>query len=267
MKQNDGYFVIGTVLHHVPFRHWIVDGVFDDSLVIKAFGEVPPAEWDRWEGRYDNDIERGKRTVREVGHAGESLLQVAVKLNSLDFMRLLREWTGITDLERDPTLHGAGLHVMDPASFLQIHLDYDKHLGIHGKRRAVNVIAFLNPEWKPEWGGALLLCDPSGKAQAAVQPKLGRIVVFETNDLSYHGVEQLSPDAPPRVTFASYYLSAARPTSTRTRAMFMPNRNAPGAPKEVEYGVAARIAACARPGCKSGKCRRAADLGQMPQRK
>jgi len=125
--------------------------------------------------------------------------------------------------EPDPTLHGGGLHVTVSGGFLGVHLDYDRHPKIPGKRRALNVIAFLHPEWKKAWGGALVLCDPAGTPVRRFYPNPGRVIAFEVSDLSYHGVEPVR-GAAPRVSLAVYRLSEAGPFNTRRRALFMPNR-------------------------------------------
>lgn len=201
-----------------PVRWWM----FEDAVRPINMLHVPLTRDDTaWEARYDNDAERGKRTTRYS--------------NWLDFLApglfpTLRgqaaEWSTRLGypVEDDPTLHGGGLHVTVPGGWLSTHLDYDLHPHLPGRRRALNLIAFLNPKWREEWGGALVLCDPMGKVVTRLYPRPGRLVAFEVGDLSYHGVEPLAPNAPERVTAAVYYLSAAGPTNTRRRALFLPNR-------------------------------------------
>lgn len=203
-----------------PVRWWAFDGAVRPVELFRV-----PLAHDRaaWEARYDNDAERGKRTTR---HA-----------HWLDFVApglfpALRgraaEWSARLGypVEDDPTMHGGGLHVTAPGGWLSTHLDYDLHPHVPGKRRALNLIAFLNPEWRPEWGGALVLCDPMGGVVTRLAPRPGRLVAFEVGDLSYHGVEPVAAAAPERVTAAVYYLSAAGPANTRRRALFLPNRGA-----------------------------------------
>lgn len=204
--------------HTTPFRHWIIE----DWCKPVSYACLP--DWDdtTWEARYDNDLENGKRTTRNVFSHFASVISK---------MRSDVEWwrriTGIADLEDDPEMWGGGLHVMLPGGWLSTHLDYDRHIKLPGRRRAMNLIAFLNPEWKRSWGGALVLCDPNGDVKAEIFPEPGKLVAFETNDVSYHGVQKVSANCPvPRMTAAVYYLSVAGPNNTRTRAMFLPNRSA-----------------------------------------
>ena len=63
-----------------------------------------------------------------------------------------------------------------------------------------------------------------GKAINKIYPSPGLMVAFENSDLSYHGTEQLSGDAPDRVTLAAFFVAPIRAGATRKRALFMPNR-------------------------------------------
>ncbi len=48
----------------------------------------------------------------------------------------IRELTGIENLEDDPTLHGAGLHMHPRNGRLMMHLDYEKHPILVDKKNA-----------------------------------------------------------------------------------------------------------------------------------
>lgn len=182
---------------------------------------LPGADSPAWEARYENDTERHKRTTRRIDDV-YGLRPIFDQLLSPRLVASCSEWLG-HPLETDPTLHGGGLHVTAPGGWLSTHLDYDLHPLLSGKRRAVNLILFLNPEWHEEWGGALVLCDPMGQVVKRFYPAPGRLVAFEVGDLSYHGVEPITGPVE-RVTAAVYYLTAAGPHNTRRRALFMPHR-------------------------------------------
>lgn len=215
-------------MNETPFRHWIID-----HWCVPC-GPLPPGL--PWEAEYDNDLERGKRTLRDWLALPDDYAQVFEELNDPATFRHWRTETGIS-LAYDPTQYGGGLHVLEAGGYLQVHLDYARHPVLLNQERRLSLIAFLHPEWKPEWGGQLLLCDPSGRCVVAIDPTPGRLVVFEGGDASYHGVRQTARDTPPRVSAAVYYVGPARPTTTRTRALFLPNRSAPGCPAEVQLLV------------------------------
>lgn len=199
-----------------PVRWWVFDGVIDPM----PESVIPAPECGIWEAKYDNELEKGKRTTRD-----RALLEVIAERYlsrapwSVDLWAVRIGYP----LETDPTLHGGGIHVTAPGGWLSTHLDYDLHPHVPGKRRALNLIGFLNPEWREEWGGALVLCDPMGAVVTRLYPKPGRLVAFEVGDLSYHGVEPVTGPVE-RITAAVYYLAEAGPHNTRRRALFMPSR-------------------------------------------
>jgi Rps23 Pro-64 3,4-dihydroxylase Tpa1-like proline 4-hydroxylase len=204
--------------HRVPFRWWSIKDF------CRPLPEISDIEW---EAQYDNDIEKGKQTCRELPPALESIFD-RLQYGAFKFVHY---FGGI--LHSDPTRHGAGLHRMNSGGWLQVHLDYNRHPKLPNFARRLNAILFLHHRWEPEWGGRLLLCNAQGEAIQKIDPLPGRLVIFETSDISFHGVEEISKDAEPRISLATYFLGEARPEETRLRAMFLPNRNTPYAPKEV----------------------------------
>lgn len=202
----------------VPFRWWIQR----DAVKPIDMADVPHHDWVHWEARYDNELERRKRTTRLLDKLPESIQNIFGRMRSAYWQG---EWSGELgyELEDDSTLHGGGLHVTDPGGSLQVHLDYAAHPYVTGKERRLNLIAFLNPDWRMEWGGALLLCDPMGVPVKSIYPEPGMVVGFETGDDSYHGVSRVTGWVP-RVTAAVYYLSNLRPGVTRRRALYIPVR-------------------------------------------
>lgn len=212
---------VGDGIHSLsPVRWW----EFPGAVETLPDGALPPAADPIWEARYENEAEQHKKTTRQID-AIPAVRDLFQRLRGSDS---LREWSHRLGyaVEDDPTLHGGGLQVTGPGGWLNTHLDYDLHPYMPARRRALNLIAFLNPEWRPEWGGALCLCDPMGSVVRRIFPEPGKLVAFEVSDLSYHGVEPVSPKCPvERVTAAVYFLSQAGPQNTRRRAMFLPNRD------------------------------------------
>ena len=101
--------------------------------------------------------------------------------------------------------------------------------------RRLNLLLYLSPEWKPEWGGDIQLWDETVKnCEASFSPKFNRCVIFETNEISYHGVVPVSPSAPgPRQSFATYYYTREAPahwTGVRLATVWLPK-----AKKEMRY--------------------------------
>lgn len=76
---------------------------------------------------------------------------------------------------------GGGQHLSGPGAHLDIHTDFNRHPDTKWRRRA-NLILYLNAGWQESWGGCLEL-DHS----VTVVPEMGRLVVFECSEHSWHG--------------------------------------------------------------------------------
>jgi len=220
-----------------PFRAWVIDDVsalVPASLCRDAYAAVPPCDWPGW-CRYDNALENRKRTARDRDElpapCGALLSYLSDNRQPDSFLYRLAAAIDFGELLTiDPYLHGAGIHVTDPGGWLQVHGDYELHPLLPWAERRLSLVLYLNPSWESHWGGETLLCDGMGAAVEAVMPAPGRALVFEGGNAAFHGCRPTSPDAPPRVTAAVYYLGAARPSAHRRRAMFLPNRDAADAP-------------------------------------
>lgn len=109
------------------------------------------------------------------------------EINSPEFREYLGRLTKISELLEDPALQGAGLHQIREGGFLNVHIDFNRLEGSNLDRR-LNLIVYMNPGWREEWGGCLELWDMQEKRMLGnVVPILNRCVIFETNEISYHG--------------------------------------------------------------------------------
>ena len=111
--------------------------------------------------------------------------------------------TGIDALYSLPDALGGGLHQGGDGSFLDIHIDFNIHTerGIH---RRINLLIFFNKEWKEEYGGHTELWNSDmTKLEKKVFPSFNRCLIFETNEISYHGYAPIK--LPPGITRKSAY--------------------------------------------------------------
>ena len=209
-----------------PFPHVVLDPFFQPEYALELARAFPlpsqqPTQW----YKYDNPLEK-KYALNRFDQLPlfQSLFAF---LQSDDLINVLKTLTGIADLENDPFLHGAGLHYHDRESKLDMHLDYSIH-PLLGKERRLNLIVYLNEHWDDSYNGGLELWDRDfTAAQATIMPSFNKAVLFQTSDISYHGVPR--PIACPpengagRKSLAIYYLSPLREHAThRAKAQFRP---------------------------------------------
>lgn len=206
-----------------PVPHYIIDNFISKKEVEDCAAEVSQ-DSGKWV-KYWNPSEK-KMACNDYDAFGASLQKMTDCMQGEEFIGMLSKSFQISPLQSDPLLHGGGIHVSGNGGMLSVHLDYAKHPRLPLLERRLNAILYLTPFWQDEWGGATVLTKPDGRTVVArVYPKPGRLLVFATNDLSYHGVEPVTcPDGVNRITLATYYLSHIRPGVTRERALFVPNR-------------------------------------------
>ncbi|HMO70039.1 MAG TPA: 2OG-Fe(II) oxygenase [Paracoccaceae bacterium] len=131
-------------------------------------------------------------------------------LNSRAFLAFLEEMTGIDGLIPDPYYSGGGIHVVSNGGHLDIHADFNHHGKLNLERR-LNVLIYLNPDWKEEWGGSFEIWNTGMTEKvASFVPIFNRMVCFSTASDTWHGNPQpvAHPDGEPRMSIALYYYTA-----------------------------------------------------------
>jgi Rps23 Pro-64 3,4-dihydroxylase Tpa1-like proline 4-hydroxylase len=194
-----------------PFPHVVFDNFFDPELVDQILSEFPSPEAIRWQ-RFDNQYEIKLASATEASF-GPATRLFLYHLNSVTFLNFLTKVTGIENLIADPHFEGGGLHQIIPGGKLGVHADFNKHR-TYGLDRRLNLLLYLNKNWREEYGGQLELWDRDmTRCEARIYPVFNRVLIFGTTDFTYHG----HPDplqCPPGMTrksLALYYFSNGRP--------------------------------------------------------
>ena len=129
-------------------------------------------------------------------------------------MIFLQELTGIKEkLLPDPYFEGGGFHQTKRGGFLKIHADFNKHKETKLDRR-LNILVYLNKEWKEEYGGHFELWNRDmTTCVKKVAPEFNTLAMFTTTDFSYHGLPTplTCPPDRSRKSIALYYYSNGRP--------------------------------------------------------
>lgn len=188
-----------------PYPHIVMDGVFPDWALEKVLEEFPsPQDWPESWGRR-NDVYQNKFGSRGRDLIGPFTNAFIDALNSQPFLDFLSGLTGIPGLVADHELIGAGLHQIARDGYLAIHADFNK---AHHRDRRLNLLVYLNEDWDEAWGGHFELWNQDlTKKEKAVLPVYNRMVIFNTDEKSYHGHPQplRCPVDRSRKSIALYY--------------------------------------------------------------
>lgn len=161
-------------------------------------------------------------------------------LNSKAFLGFLEEMTGIPGLIPDPYFMGAGIHKVSNGGHLDIHADFNHHGKMNLERR-LNVLIYLNPEWKEEWGGSFEIWDKKMENKvASFVPTFNRMCMFSTGSDTFHGNPETvnNPNGDPRLSIALYYYTATWDESRLSHTTLFKPR--PGTADKRDWKVARR---------------------------
>jgi 2OG-Fe(II) oxygenase superfamily len=199
-----------------PYPHIVFDNFFDPELLDLILEEFPRPNQIRWQ-EFDNAQEIKLASAVEASFGPVTRL-LFYHLNSMTFLDFLSGVTGIENLISDPSLDGGGLHQIVRGGKLGIHSDFNKH-GKYGLDRRLNVLLYLNKDWRDEYGGHLQLWDRGmTKCEAKILPIFNRMMIFGTTDFTYHGHPDplRCPEGMTRKSLALYYFSNGRPAEEIT---------------------------------------------------
>jgi len=199
-----------------PFPHVVFDDFFDSALLDLVLEEFPKPGQVAWQ-RFDNEREIKLASAAEASF-GPATRLLLYHLNSKTFLEFLSAVTGIVNLIPDPGFEGGGLHQIVPGGKLGIHADFNKHREFNLDRR-LNLLLYLNKDWREEYGGHLQLWDARmTRCEAKILPVFNRMMVFGTTDFTYHGHPDplQCPAGMTRKSLALYYFSNGRPSEEVT---------------------------------------------------
>ena len=200
-----------TYITAVPFPHVVLDDFFDPGLIDLVLSEFPQAGAIPWQ-QFDNEREIKLASAAESSFGPVTRLFL-YHLNSITFLEFLSAVTGIPNLISDPRFDGGGLHQIVRGGKLGIHADFNRHRAYNLDRR-LNLLLYLNKDWREEWGGHLQLWNRDmTRCEAKVLPIFNRMMIFGTTDFTYHGHPDplQCPDHMTRKSLALYYFSNGRP--------------------------------------------------------
>ena len=133
-------------------------------------------------------------------------------LASTEFLAAVEVLTGIPNLLADPEMVGGGIHETGPRGHLDVHVDFN-YIEKRELHRRLNILIYFNDDWAEDWGGNFELWDQSVEnCMASFSPIFNRMCMFDTNEISFHGVTAVKcPEGRSRKSFAAYYYTREAP--------------------------------------------------------
>ena len=205
-----------------PYHHICIDNFLPQETITQVradLADLPDAQrsfdaaQERFKSQYNPD-----RLPAYSRHLFQTF-------NSRAFLLFLEEMTGIKGLIPDPYFIGAGIHKTLTGGHLDIHADFNVHSHMKLERR-LNVLIYLNPDWKEEYGGSFEIWDKQmTRKMASFVPTQNRMVCFSTASDTFHGNPEPvnHPDGIARQSIALYYYTATWDSSRKSHStLFKP---------------------------------------------
>lgn len=198
-----------------PFPLVILDGFLADDVAEALIAEFPSVEA---MARTNDYIFGDKRQESNLAAAGPTTSRYHELLLSPEFADILGRLSGGRKLFVDSSFHGGGFHQGGDGSFLDTHVDFNIHPHHQDWLRVLNILLYLNKDWKPEYDGNLLIRNDPKKEPRSVAPLFNRAVIMLTDDNTYHGYRKMSlPPGVTRKSIAAYAYEQIEVGSMRTR--------------------------------------------------
>lgn len=202
-----------------PYPHIQLDNFLEPGAAKKAMDEFPGVTDAGW--IHYVHVNEKKHGLNKMDRLPPFIRAVIEELNSPEFCSFLSQITGIRSLLPDEMLEGGGLHQSGRGGFLNIHADFTVHPHKRNWRRRVNLLVYLNEDWRPEYRGELELWEKDmSRSVQSILPIFNRAVIFNTDEDSYHGLPDpiQCPEHMTRKSIALYYFTEEKNALPKKRS-------------------------------------------------
>ncbi|MBW2960857.1 2OG-Fe(II) oxygenase [Mesonia aestuariivivens] len=182
--------------------HFYLDNLLPENIVLRI-NEVFPLEQKMVQKK---SIRENKFVAAQMNHYDPILENIIYAFQDDRIVNEISEICGIENSFPDENLYAGGLSMMGKDQFLNPHLD-NSHDKDRNRWRVLNLLFYVTPEWKEEYGGNLELW-PNGLKEdpITIHSKFNRLVVMATHNESLHSVSPVNYEGF-RKCVSNYYFS------------------------------------------------------------
>jgi hypothetical protein len=183
-----------------PFPHLVIDNFCDAERLLKLHSNIPDITTKSRDYVFaSNKFEKSK--IRDIS---PEFTELHGDLTSERFAAFLK-FISSEEVFVDPNFFGGGIHQGKKNSYLGMHIDFNYHPLHQNWYRNMNILLYLNKDWKPEYGGHLKLEDLRTGEKKAVEVPFNRVIIQMTRNYTLHGYDLTNfPEGNFRTSIASY---------------------------------------------------------------
>lgn len=183
-----------------PFSYLAIDNFCEEEKILRLYEEIPEIQTKSRDYMFAaNKFEKSK-----FSDISPLFAELHEDLLSERFGNFLKYITN-QEVFVDKAFHGGGIHQGKKNSFLDMHLDFNYHPLHKNWYRYLNLLLYLNKDWKPDYGGHLRIEDLRTGEQKDIEVPFNRMVIQLTCNYTLHGYKTTNfPDGMYRTSIASY---------------------------------------------------------------
>jgi len=189
-------------LNAKPFPHIAIDKFLYEDEAMKLYENMPNPDPDN--KIKDPFFSKNRYQYPDYRNFSPEFKKLHEDLTSDRFAKVLSYITN-EDVFIDSGFHGGGLHLGTNEAHLDMHADFNYHPKHKNWFRNLNLLLYLNKDWKEEYGGHLKLEDARTGEKVKVGVPMNRMVIMLCRDYTLHGYDTLNfPEGEYRRSIASY---------------------------------------------------------------
>lgn len=185
-----------------PFPHICIDEFLEPGYAEKLYEAIPEPE--KKNKSRDYIFAKNKFEFSNMKKFSSDFVKLYEDLTSDNFAKLISYITN-EDIFIDPKFHGGGIHLGGESSYLNMHADFNYHPINKNWFRNLNILLYLNKDWKKEYGGSLKLKDGRTGESTEVEVPMNRLAIMHCREYTLHGYDQTNfPEDTYRTSIAIY---------------------------------------------------------------
>ena len=183
-----------------PFSHLAIDNIVDNDKLLKLYSQIPELETKSKDYIFANN-KFEKSNYKILGPLFNELYNDICSEEMCKFLSYISAKKIIVD----PDNHGGGLHQGKKNSSLDMHLDFNYHPLKKFLYREMNLLLYLNKNWKEEYKGHLKLEDLRTGLKKELGVPFNRLIIQQCGPHTLHGYDQTNfPEGNFRTSIATY---------------------------------------------------------------
>jgi hypothetical protein len=183
-----------------PFPHLGIDDFCDEAKLTELYNNIPNIETPS----ADYVFAKEKYEKSKYWELGGVFKELYDDLTNKKFAELISYITN-EDVFIDNGFYGGGIHQGRKGSFLDMHADFNYHPLNEEWYRNLNLLVYINKDWKKEYGGELRLEDGRTGEKTEVDVPFNRLAIMHCRSYTLHGYDPINfPEGKYRTSIAAY---------------------------------------------------------------